>query len=70
MDLVPYETHVGTCFLNFGQPAKYDATCCRRLRDAGALFIGKGKKNTGCLAFVSLFSLFFFNDFVLYISSN
>jgi Asp-tRNA(Asn)/Glu-tRNA(Gln) amidotransferase A subunit family amidase len=40
MDMVPYPTTVGTRFLARG-PATEDATCVHRLREAGAVLLGK-----------------------------
>ncbi len=40
IDLVPYPTTVGTKFLG-AQPAAKDAFVCSRLREAGALLVGK-----------------------------
>lgn len=40
LDMVPYPTSVGTRFLGHG-PATEDATCVHRLRQAGAVLLGK-----------------------------
>jgi Asp-tRNA(Asn)/Glu-tRNA(Gln) amidotransferase A subunit family amidase len=40
VDMAPYDTTVGTCFLG-GAPAREDSTVVARLREAGALLLGK-----------------------------
>ncbi|CAG8756610.1 23098_t:CDS:2, partial [Dentiscutata erythropus] len=41
IDVTGYETRVGTSFLNRGNPALKDAFLVKRLRDQGAIIIGK-----------------------------
>ncbi|CAG8716620.1 15815_t:CDS:2, partial [Dentiscutata erythropus] len=41
IDVIGYETRVGTTFLNRGNPASKDAFLAKRLREQGAIIIGK-----------------------------
>lgn len=41
MDVKGYETNVGTTFINRGASAQTDATIIKRLREKGAIIIGK-----------------------------
>ncbi|CAG8767899.1 19609_t:CDS:2, partial [Dentiscutata erythropus] len=41
IDVISYETRVGTTFLNHGNPASKDAFLVKRLREQGAIIIGK-----------------------------
>jgi Asp-tRNA(Asn)/Glu-tRNA(Gln) amidotransferase A subunit family amidase len=41
MDVKGYETNVGTTFINRGASARIDATIIKRLREKGAIIIGK-----------------------------
>ncbi|CAG8443463.1 amidase signature enzyme [Rhizophagus irregularis] len=41
IDVKGYETNVGTKFINYGNPATSDATIIERLREKGAIILGK-----------------------------
>lgn len=41
VDVEGYETRCGTLFLNKGKPASEDAFVVRKLKEAGAIIIGK-----------------------------
>ncbi|CAG8741769.1 13580_t:CDS:2, partial [Cetraspora pellucida] len=41
IDVIGYETHVRTSFLNQGKPATEDAFLIKKLKDQGAIIIGK-----------------------------
>jgi Asp-tRNA(Asn)/Glu-tRNA(Gln) amidotransferase A subunit family amidase len=41
MDVRGYETNVGTTFINRGASAKINATIIKKLREKGAIIIGK-----------------------------
>ncbi|CAG8782114.1 29019_t:CDS:2, partial [Racocetra persica] len=48
IDVIGYETRVGTSFLNQGNPASKDAFLVKKLREQGAIIIGKTNLQEFC----------------------